>query len=136
MLFKKDKTLYTSLLEKMKAYNPDLYNYTEEYLESNRKLLPIVVSGSSSSLTQSFLFALQQALNNEGLNDIMPDTHFTASLNAIESWKEEYPDTYNKFAVELGEPVEDFILALKEYSVEAYEKFIELYPIHSLDLMM
>ena len=128
MLFKKDKTLYTSLLEKMKAYNPDLYNYTEEYLESNRKLLPIVVSGSSSSLTQSFLFALQQALNNEGLNDIMPDTHFTASLNAIESWKEEYPDTYNKFAVELGEPVEDFILALKEYSVEAYEKFIELYP--------
>lgn len=128
MLFKKDKALYARLLEKMQAYNPELYNYTEEYLNSSRKLLPIVVSGSSSSLTQSFLFALQQALKNENLNDIMPDTHFTASLNAIESWKNDYPDTYKQFLSELNAPVEDFILALKEYNVEAYEKFIELYP--------
>lgn len=128
MLFKKDKVLYARLLEKMQAYNPELYNYTEEYLNSPRKLLPIVVSGSSSSLTQSFLFALQQALKNENLNDIMPDTHFTASLNAIESWKNDYPDTYKQFISELNAPVEDFILALKEYNVEAYEKFIELYP--------
>ena len=128
MLFKKDKALYARLLEKMQAYNPELYNYTEEYLNSSRKLLPIVVSGSSSSLTQSFLFALQQALKNEKLDDIMPDTHFTASLNAIESWKNDYPDTYKQFLSELNAPVEDFILALKEYNVEAYEKFIELYP--------
>ena len=58
----------------------------------------------------------------------MPDTHFTASLNAIESWKNDYPDTYKQFISELNAPVEDFILALKEYNVEAYEKFIELYP--------
>ena len=128
MLFKKDKALYSRLLDKMKLYNPELYNYTEEYLNSSRKLLPIVVSGSSSSLTQSFLFALQQSLKNENLNDIMPDTHFTASLNAIESWKNDYPETYNKFLEELDSSVDDFILALKEFSVEAYEKFIELYP--------
>lgn len=128
MLFKKDKALYSRLLEKMKAYNPELYNYTEEYLNSSRKLLPIVISGSSSSLTQSFLFALQQALNSENLNDIMPDTHFTASLNAIESWKNDYPETYKQFLTELSSPVDDFIISLKEYSVEAYEKFIELYP--------
>ncbi len=128
MLFKKDKALYARLLDKMQAYNPELFNYTEEYLNSSRKLLPIVVSGSSSSLTQSFLFALQQALKNENLNDIMPDTHFTASLNAIESWKNDYPDTYKKFLSELNVPVEDFILALKEYNVEAYEEFIALYP--------
>lgn len=128
MLFKKDKVLYARLLEKMQTYNPELFNYTEEYLNSSRRLLPIVVSGSSSSLTQSFLFALQQALKNENLDDIMPDTHFTASLNAIESWKNDYPDTYKQFLAELNEPVEDFILALKEYNVESYEKFIALYP--------
>ena len=128
MLFKKDKSLYSQLLEKMKAYNPELYDYTEEYLNSSRKLLPIVVSGSSSSLTQSFLFALQQALNNENLNDIMPDTHFTASINAIESWRTDYPETYEQFESELEMPVDQFILELKEYNVEAYEKFLELYP--------
>lgn len=128
MLFKKDKALFSRLLDKMQTYNSDLYNYANEYLSSSRKLLPIVVSGSSSSLTQSFLFALQQALKNENLNDIMPDTHFTASLNAIESWKTDYPDTYKQFVADLGTPIDDFVLSLKEYSVESYEKFIELYP--------
>ena len=128
MLFKKDKTLYGRILDKMKSYNPELYSFTEEYLKSSRKLLPIVVSGSSSSLTQSFLFALQQALNNENLNDIMPDTHFTASLNAIKSWKNDYPETYKQFLAELDSSVDEFTLSLKEYSVDAYEKFIELYP--------
>ena len=128
MLFKKDKALFSRLLDKMQTYNSDLYNYADEYLSSSRKLLPIVVSGSSSSLTQSFLFALQQALKNENLNDIMPDTHFTASLNAIESWKTDYPDTYKQFVAELGTPIDDFVLSLKEYSVESYEKFIDLYP--------
>lgn len=122
------KALFSRLLDKMQTYNSDLYNYADEYLSSSRKLLPIVVSGSSSSLTQSFLFALQQALKNENLNDIMPDTHFTASLNAIESWKTDYPDTYKQFVADLGTPIDDFVLSLKEYSVESYEKFIELYP--------
>ena len=128
LLFKKDKAQFVALLEKMKTANPKLYEYTEEYLNSDRKLLPIVVSGSSSSLTQSFLYALQQALNDENLSRIMPETHFKASISAIENWKEEYPETYKKFLSALDEPIDDFILSLKEYSVGAYEKFIKLYP--------
>ena len=128
LLFKKDKAQFAAILERMKTANPKLYDFTEEYLNSSRKLLPIVVSGSSSSLTQSFLYALQQALNDENLSGIMPDTHFKASVNAIENWREEYPETYEKFISALGEPVDNFILALKEYNVSAYERFIELYP--------
>lgn len=63
LLYKKDKALFANLLEKMKKSNPKLYDYTNEFIDSGRKLLPIVVEGSSASLTQSFLFALQQALN-------------------------------------------------------------------------
>ena len=128
LLFKKDKAQFAALLDKMKTANPKLYEYTEEYLNSGRKLLPIVVSGSSSSLTQSFLYALQQALNDKNLSGIMPDTHFKASVNAIENWKEEYPETYAKFLSALNAPIDDFILSLKEYNVGAYEKFIDLYP--------
>lgn len=128
LLFKKDKTLFTALLEKMKTSNTKLYEYTNEYINSERKLLPIVVGGSSASLTQSFLFALQQALNDENLSDLMPETHFKASVNAIESWKNEYPETYNKFLNVLNEPIDEFVFSLKEYNVEAYERFVELYP--------
>ena len=128
LLFKKDKEAFSALLEKMKVSNPKLYDYTNEYLDSSRKLLPIVVGGSSASLTQSFLFALQQALNDQNLNELMPETHFKASINTIESWKNDYPETYEKFLSALNEPIEQFILSLKEYNVEAYEKFVELYP--------
>lgn len=128
LLFQKDKKQFGRLLEKMKVNNPRLYEYTNEYLDSSRKLLPIIISGSSTSLTQSFLLALQQALSQNNLTDIMPETHFRASLNTIESWKNDYPETYNKFLDSLGEPIDNFMLALKEYNVQAYEKFIELYP--------
>lgn len=128
LLLQKDKKQFKRLLKKMKVNNPKLYEYTNEYLNSNQRLLPIVISGSSTSLTQSFLLALQQALSENGLTDIMPETHFKASLNTIESWKADYPDTYKKFLKALNEPIDNFVLALKEYNVEAYEKFIELYP--------
>ena len=93
LLYRKDKAAFAALLEKMKANNPNLYDYTIAYLNSDRKLLPIVVAGNSSSLTQSFLVALQQALHDENLGNLMPETHFQASLHAIEGWKTNYPET-------------------------------------------
>jgi len=108
LLFKKDITLFDALLRKMNELNPKLHDYTLEYLKSGRKILPIIVSGNSSSLTQSFLNALQQTLKNENLNDIMPETNFLAAVNAIERWEKEYPDTYKKFTEALGEPISTY----------------------------
>lgn len=128
LLFKKDATLFTALLEKMKAHNPELCDYAEEYIKSDKMLLPVIVSGSSVSLTQSFLSALQQSLKANNLENLMPETHFKASINTIENWKENYSQTYKQFAKKLGNPVDDFILSLKEYDVRSYEKFEKLYP--------
>ncbi|MBF7081860.1 hypothetical protein IT084_02580 [Desulfallas sp. Bu1-1] len=128
LLFKKDATLFTALLEKMKAHNPELCDYAEEYIKSDKALLPIIVSGSSASLTQSFLTALEQSLKANNLENLMPETNFKASINTIENWKENYPQTYKQFVKKLGEPVDDFILSLKEYDVRSYEKFEKLYP--------
>ena len=128
LLFKKDIKLYNNLLSKMKEYNPKLYDFTLEYLNSNKKLLPIIISGSSTSLTQSFLSALQQSLESEDLYDLMPDTHFKAAINMIDYWKENYKNTYEAFVRQLNCPIDDFILLLKEYDVDAYEKFEKSYP--------
>lgn len=128
LLFKKDKVLFDALLKKMEANNPSLYEFAVEYLKSKQKILPIVVRGSSTSLTQSFLSALQQALSEEGLSDLMPETHFKAAVNQIENWRDKYPDTYKKFAKELSKPVADFTLALGEFDVDAYDEFTTLYP--------
>ena len=128
LLFKKDKALFDALLKKMKANNQSLYEFAVEYLKSKQMILPIIVRGSSTSLTQSFLSALQQALSEEGLSGLMPETHFKAAVNQIENWRDKYPDTYKKFAEAISKPVSDFILALNEYNVDAYDEFTTLYP--------
>ncbi|MFZ7101543.1 MAG: hypothetical protein ACOWWO_02660 [Peptococcaceae bacterium] len=128
LLFKKDITLFSKLLNKMKEYNEELYNFALDYLHSDKRLLPIIISGSSTSLTQSFLNALQQSLRTEGFNDLMPDTHFQAAIKAINRWKTDYSETYNRFIGTINEPINEFLLSLSEYNVSAYEKFEKLYP--------
>ena len=128
LLFKQDKPLFDTLLNKMKANNPSLYEFAVEYISRKQRILPIVVRGSSTSLTQSFLGALQQTLSEEGFSDLMPETHFKAAVKQIENWRDKYPDTYKKFNDSLSKPVDDFILALNEYDVGSYDEFTLLYP--------
>lgn len=128
LLNRKDRSLFNAVMQKIKTANEKLYDYIDEYLASKRRLLPVVVSGSSVSLTQSFLNALQQTLAKEGLDDLMPDTHFGAALSVVENWSNSYVETYNTFVREIGEPIDEFVSKLKSYNVSAYEKFITLYP--------
>jgi hypothetical protein len=127
LLFRKDKTLFGTLLAKMEHNNPDLYKFALEYLNSGQKILPIVVRGSSTSLTQSFLGSLQQTIGEEGFSDLMPETHFRAAVDQINNWKENYPETYKNLTEVLSKPAKDFVLALNEYK-DAYEEFSRLYP--------
>lgn len=124
----KDKKTFLKLLAKIKDINPSLYEFACEYINSNKKILPIVISGSSASLTQSFLNALQQTLIKEGLEDLMPDTHFIAAVNTIHVWKKEYKETYERFCDAINIPAEEFVALLKEFDVKSYEMFRELYP--------
>jgi uncharacterized protein (UPF0297 family) len=129
LLFKKDKAVFDALLKKMKVHNSELHKFALGYLEDDtKKILPIVVRGSSISLTQSFLSAIQQTLGEEGFSDLMPETHFRAAVNQIANWKENYPDTYKLFAKKISKATNDFILALNEYDVNAYDEFSRLYP--------
>jgi len=124
----KDAELFSDILKKIQETNHDLYCFIMEYLNSSKRILPIVVSGNSNSLTQSFLSALQQTLSDENLSDLMPDTHFFAAVNAINNWRENYPKTFAKFSELLAEPIDSFVLKLKEFDVEAFTVFQRLYP--------
>lgn len=128
LLSKKNTTVFNGLLEQLKLYNLELYTYVSGYLKSNKRLLPVVIQGSNSSLTQSFLSAIQKALEDAGLSRLMPDTHFQAALNSIDRWRTEYIDTYHRFVSLLDCPVNEFCSELQDYSVTAYEKFEHLYP--------
>lgn len=129
ILNRKDKKdLFKSLLSRMKEYDEDSYKLVQNYIRSKTRLLPIVISGSSTSLSQSFLNALQQTLSGNDLNDIMPDTHFKAARQTIEKWQESYPETYTQFENKLSVNVSSFIAELDDHNTEAYKEFISIYP--------
>ncbi|MCD7806898.1 MAG: restriction endonuclease subunit S, partial [Lachnospiraceae bacterium] len=127
ILMKKDLTLFEKMLPKLEE-NERLYQAVLNYYESDKKILPVVISGSNTSLPQAFLLALQRTLSENQLMDVMPDSNYQAAINTINRWKLNYPETYEKFGEAVDMPVKDFVKALEDFDIEKYELFERVYP--------
>lgn len=127
VLMRKDWDLFVKLKEQVEQ-NPDLFRLVENYYDSGKKILPVIINGSSTNMQQAFLLALQKALSENDLIGNMPDTNYQAAIKAIEKWEGEFPDTLKKFKKEIGQPIEIFVKKLESYDVEAYSEFEKLYP--------
>lgn len=126
LLMKRDLSLFDRMLSKISGTK--LHQSILNYYESDEKILPVIVTGSNTSLTQAFLLALQRTLSNNDLSDVMPETNYKAAVSAILRWKKEFPDTYEKFAELISTPVDEFISRLQNYDTNAYEEFESVYP--------
>jgi hypothetical protein len=130
-------------LSAMSIKNPDLYEGIyraylnenagfaatfKEFVTSGRKLLPVIVSGSSSDLHRSLLGALKTALRFSGLENLMPSTNYNGAIDAIKTWARSYPDTLKQFEEAVGMSAENAIARLSGYSTEMYDEFVDLYP--------
>lgn len=127
MLMKRDLGLFKKAMPKIKE-NPRLYQCVQNYYESNNKILPVIITGSNTSLSQAFLLALHRTLSMNGLLNAMPETNYRAAVNVIERWENEFPDTFEKLKKEIDCPINIFIEQLQNYNIESYEKFEKIYP--------
>lgn len=127
MLMKRDLSLFEKALPKIEN-DPQLLSCVNSYYNSDNKILPIIISGSNTSLTQAFLLALQRTLAENNLLDIMPETNYRAAIAAIDRWHKEFPETYEALKAKLDVPVSRFVSELGEYSTVAYEQFERIYP--------
>ena len=117
-----------ALLAKVETANKELYAYAREYLASEKRLLPVIINGSNTSLVQSFMSALYNTLKCNQLIKLMPDTHFQAAINMIRRWEAEYPETLTRFKAIINMPLDEFIDRLADFDVEAYSTFEKIYP--------
>ena len=122
MLMKRDLSLFEKTLPKIND-DLELQSCVKNYYDSENKILPIIITGSNTSLTQAFLLALQRTLTENNLLDIMPETNYRAAIHAIERWKKDFPNTFEAFKKLLDVPVSKFISELEDYNITAYEKF-------------
>lgn len=118
-----------SLVEKIQKTKPDCADTVQSYLNSNKHLLPVIINGNSSSLSQSFLYALSTTLKKNEFKNLMPETHFEAALNMLEKWEKDYPETYEAFTEKISKNINDFKTSLKNFDEECFNEFEELYPL-------
>ncbi len=127
MLMQRKQFLFTHLMPKINE-DPELKQLVDNYYsDKNNRILPVIINGTSGSLPQAFLLALQRTLDENGL-DIMPETNYRAAINTIQNWKANYPKTYDKFKKEISLPVDAFISELSDYNAAIYSEFEEVYP--------
>lgn len=127
ILMQRDWNLFTHLIPKVNE-DPELKQLVENYYSDPRnKILPVIINGTSTSLPQAFLLALQRTLSENNL-DIMPETNYMAAVRTIQKWEENYPDVYKKFKKDISMPIEAFLSELEAYNVEVYEEFERIYP--------
>ena len=118
-----------TILAMLMKRNPVLFEKANPKIdESNNKILPVIITGSNTSLPQAFLLALQRTLSTNGLLDVMPETNYKAAVQVINRWEKEFPDTYKKLKEALDMPIKQFIEELQNFGTEAYEKFERIYP--------
>lgn len=127
MLLKKDLSLFVKTMPKI-AENPRLLQCVQNYYESKNKILPIVITGSNTSMSQAFLMALQRTLSDNDFLDVMPETNYRAAISVIQRWEKDFPETYSLFQASIDMPVPAYLAALSDYDISAYEHFERIYP--------
>lgn len=127
MLLKRDRSLFEKTMPKIEE-DPRLEQIVENYYEGKDNILPVVITGSNTSLTQAFLLALQRTLSDNGLLGIMPETNYRAAVAVIHRWQDEFPETFQTFESSIDKPVSAFIEDLLNFDITAYEQFERIYP--------
>jgi hypothetical protein len=127
ILMKRDFALFDKLIDKLENI-PKLKQLVENYYESDNKILPIIITGANTSLSQAFLLSLQRTLSENDLLDVMPETNYHAAIATIERWKNDFPETLLKFEELSDCKHEVFIDSLIDFDINSYRIFEELYP--------
>lgn len=126
-----DKTKETeTLLNKIKIVDDELYDLIQEIYKRNIKLLPIIIDSNYYNIEQSFLMAMNDALKNANLNDIIPNTIFDVCLNQISEWEKDsnLNEEVIKRCLSLNKiNLNDLKKQLLSFDKEGYYNFEKLY---------
>ncbi len=128
LLYYRDNYVFNDLLREIKQYKPELFDLAFSVMNDDKKLLPVVVTGTTLSMTQSLLQSLNKTLKENDLFDIMPDTYFNAANDMIKLWETEYPDTFKNFTKSINTTAKEFSNQLKEFNQTVYNEFVNIYP--------
>lgn len=119
------------LVDKIKNINPQCGVEANEVL-TQKKYLPLIINFNSDDLNQAFLVALNHALKDANIKDILPSTYFDSAISTINGWQV-YEDngmiTKVKALIKnkCGLNLQAYLENLNSYDKKAYELFKEVF---------
>ena len=119
------------LCNKIKSVDPEVGALAEAIVKSNIRTLPVIINSNTVDINQSFLIAINFALTQAGLQNLLPNTYFDSAIAIIDKWESYFPDAYSTLKKELKSEKTDINklrIELKQYSQKAYSLFCKCYP--------
>ncbi len=127
-MWTKDPTCFRRIVEAYRWRGLGFGDTFERFVSEGKRLLPVVVSGSTSDLRHSLLHSLKNALKNAGLASLMPQTNYDGALQVLDRWQSSYPDTAQRFEELTGSSIASISSRLRSMDTAAYEQFVSVYP--------
>ena len=131
-----DGAIYKELVTKIKQIDKECYELIEEFNRKKIHLLPVIINSNYDDLNQSFLLALNEALERNELSDIVPRTVYSVCVEVLDKWENEpaFLERIKSECGKIGHKFDSINLRnrLNEFDPEAYKIFEEIYNCVSL----
>lgn len=130
LLLDADNINVQSFIKKLEKVDKDLYAQYMNIKTKKIKLLPIIINSNYIHLSQALNMALKDALDRIGLNQLFPNTAYEISLNVIDQWRKDSEidsKVVEKCLEQTGFSLDVLERGIKEYDVDSFNKFVELY---------
>ena len=118
-----------NLIDRISLVDEDCAELAKQVL-NDKKYLPIIVNFNSGDLNQAFLIALNNALRNEGIENILPNTYFDVAVEVLDGWRQ-YKGTIEVVKSIINEKykisLDTFIRKLKSFDINSYKLFKEIF---------
>lgn len=121
----------SKILPKIEKIDRETAELVYQIDREKQRFLPVLVSGAGEDLNHSFLYALKEALEREGMMDLAPKSSYSEAVEVLEQWRLEYPKVYQKwqeYLREQKETTENVVKRLNQMDGEAMKLFLECYP--------
>lgn len=121
-----------TVIEKL---DPDTQKVLMQYRKQvPEKFLIVNLYGDEGDIADGLMMGLRRALEQEGLEDLLPSSSFDAALSRIEDIEKNYPDNFTLFKIQIeqnGMSVEELKTRLREYQKKAFDLFRKIHPLFS-----
>ena len=98
--------------------------------ENKGQYLPVIINGAEDDLHKPFIIGINDALKRDGLEELIPETHYGHALECIKRWQDDYPETYEELTrtlQEYDETIGSFKKKLKAYDSDTLALFKDIY---------